>query len=83
MYFRIYEHPHHARPCREAFRQRDHQVRPHWTLRPVENKEPWTPAEVYEQGRTIIIPQGQGGAKTAKNKLVEQLHRTHGERLVA
>jgi len=83
VYFRIYEHPNHARQCLEEFRQRYNQVRPHWALRPAENKDPWTPAEVYEQGRTIIIPQWQGWAKAAQKKLDEQLDRTNGERLVA
>ncbi|MYI76150.1 MAG: transposase, partial [Gammaproteobacteria bacterium] len=36
MYFRIYEHPNHARGCLEEFRQRYNQVRPHWALRPAE-----------------------------------------------
>ncbi|MXZ56785.1 MAG: transposase [Gammaproteobacteria bacterium] len=83
MYFRIYEHPNHARGCLEEFRQRYNQVRPHWALRPAENEDPWTPAEVYEQGRTIIIPQWQGWAKAAQKKLEEQLDRTNGERLAA
>lgn len=83
VYFRIYESPNHARQCLEAFRQRYNQVRPHWALRPAENEDPWTPAEVYEQGRAIIIPQWQGWAKAAKKKLEEQLHQTNGARRVA
>ena len=83
VYFRIYEHPNHARQCLEEFRQRYNQVRPHWALRPAEKADPWTPAEVYEQGRTIIIPQWQGWAKAAQKKLEEQLDRTNGERLAA
>ncbi|MCY3542159.1 MAG: hypothetical protein OXH31_09690 [Gammaproteobacteria bacterium] len=58
-------------------------MRQHWALPPAENADPRTPAEVYEQGRTIIIPQWQGWAKTAQKKLEEQLDRTNGERLAA
>ncbi|MYI77707.1 MAG: DDE-type integrase/transposase/recombinase, partial [Gammaproteobacteria bacterium] len=83
VYFRIYEHPHHARPRLEEFLQRYNQVRPHWALRPAENEDPWTPAEVYEQGRTILIPQWRGWANAAQKKLEERLHRTTGERLAA
>lgn len=43
-------------------------VRPHWALQPAEKVPPCTPAEVYEHGRTIIIPQWRGWAKAAKNK---------------
>ncbi len=56
-YYRYYESPNDARTCLEEFRQRYNQVRPHWALRPVETADPWTPAEVYEQGRPVIIPQ--------------------------
>ncbi|MXZ55138.1 MAG: hypothetical protein F4Z14_03100 [Gammaproteobacteria bacterium] len=63
--------------------QRYNQVRPHWAFRPAEYVPPCTPAEVYEQIRTIIIPQWQGWAKAAKQKLEEQPHRTNGERLAA
>ena len=83
VYLRIYEHPNHARQCLEEFRHRYNLVRPHWALWPAENKDPWTPTEVYGQGRTIIIPQWQGWVKAAQKKLEEQLDRTNGERLAA
>ena len=83
VYFRIYDSPNHARRCLEEFRLRYNQVRPHWALRPAENADPWTPAEVYEHGRPVIIPKWQGWAKAAKKQLEDQLHQTNGERRVA
>ena len=83
VYFRTYDSPTLARKWLEEFRQRHDQIRTHWALRPAENEDPWTPAEVYEQGRAIIIPQWQGWAKAAKKQLEEQLHQTNGERRVA
>ena len=83
VYYRCYESPHEARSCLEEFRQRYNQVRPHWALRPAETADPWTPAEVYEQGRPVIIPKWQGWAKAARKKLEEQLQITNGERQVA
>lgn len=72
VYWRLYDHPAHARVCFEVFRERYNTLRPHWALIPTEGGDPLTPYDVYVEGRSIRIPQWQGWARGAKAKL-EQL----------
>ena len=83
VYYRCYKSPNDARSCLEECRQRYNLVRPHRALRPADTADPWTSAEVYEQGRPVIIPQWQGWAKAARKRLEAQLQITNGERHVA
>ena len=71
VYWRLYEGPNHARQCLDPFRERYNRVRPHWALRPDERVDPLTPADVYEDGLAVIIPQWQGWARAALSKLEE------------
>jgi len=69
VYWRMYDHPQHARACLVEFRERYNQRRPHWALTPESGGDPWVPAEVYTQEKTIGIPRWQTWAKGAKEKL--------------
>ena len=71
VYWRIYDHPQHARQCLAEFRERYNQRRPHWALVPEGGGDPWVPAEVYDGGKAIGIPKWQTWAKGAKKKLDE------------
>jgi putative transposase len=71
VYWRLYDHPAHARECLAAFWERYNRQRPHWALRPEEGGDPLVPEEVYAGGRTVQIPRWQGWAKAAKTKLDE------------
>lgn len=73
VYWRLYDHPQHARRCLAEFRERYNQRRPHWALTPEEGGDPLVPEEVYSQGRKIKIPKWQGWARAAKEKLEEML----------
>jgi putative transposase len=73
VYWRLYDHPQHARQCLAEFRQRYNCLRPHWALRPEEGGDPLVPQEVYAQGRVVQIPKWQGWARAAKAKLDEML----------
>ena len=69
VYWRLYEHPQHARTCLAEFRERYNLRRPHWALIPEEGGDPLVPDEVYRQGCLIQIPRWQGWARAAKKKL--------------
>ena len=71
VYWRQYSSPGHARQCLGEFRERYNRVRPHWALRPSENTDPVTPADVYEHGVDTVIPRWQGWAREARRKLEE------------
>ena len=69
VYWRLYDHPAHARECLAQFRQRYNTERPHWALRPADGGDPLVPAEVYAGGRTVQIPKWQSWAVKAKAEL--------------
>jgi len=73
VYWRLYDHPQHARECLAEFRERYNQRRPHWALVPEAGGDPWVPAEVYAGERTIQIPKWQTWAIAAQAKLDELL----------
>jgi transposase InsO family protein len=69
VYWRMYDHPQHARECLAEFRVRYNELRPHWALVPAEGGDVLTPADVYVLGRTIQIPRWQTWARAAQAKL--------------
>jgi transposase InsO family protein len=69
VYWRMYDHPQHARACLAEFRTRYNENRPHWALIPESGGDPLVPKEVYMQGRSIQIPRWQKWALAAKAKL--------------
>lgn len=71
VYWRLYDHPQHARTCLAEFRHRYNELRPHWALRPEQGGDPLVPKEVYADGRLVQIPQWQTWARAAKAKLDE------------
>ncbi len=73
VYWRLYDHPQHARECLAEFRERYNQRRPHWALVPEVGGDPWVPAEVYAGKRAIQIPKWQTWAIAAQAKLDELL----------
>jgi putative transposase len=73
VYWRLYDHPQHARLCLAEFRERYNRLRPHWALRPEEGGDPLVPEEVYAGGRLVQLPRWQGWARAAKAKLEELL----------
>lgn len=73
VYWRLYDHPQHARACLAEFRQRYNQLRPHWALIPEEGGDPLVPEEVYVRGCAIQIPQWQTWARAARARLEELL----------
>jgi transposase InsO family protein len=73
VYWRLYDHPQHARQCLAEFRQRYNTHRPHWALLPAAGGDPLVPQEVYAGGREIRIPSWQGWAVAAKAKLDQLL----------
>ena len=73
VYWRLYDHPQHARACLAEFRDRHNRLRPHWALIPEEGGDPVVPEEVYAGGVQIQIPAWQGWAQAAKRKLDELL----------
>lgn len=73
VYWRLYDHPQHARECLAEFRERYNQQRPHWALVPEEGGDPLVPDEVYRQDRQVQIPKWQGWATAAKKKLDEMM----------
>jgi transposase InsO family protein len=72
VYWRIYDHPQHARTCLAEFRTRYNERRPHWALVPEEGGDVLVPIEVYRDARKIQIPRWQAWARAAQAKL-EQL----------
>ena len=73
VYWRIYDHPQHARGCLAEFHERYNRRRPHWALIPEEGGDPLVPEEVYAGGQRVRIPKWQGWARAAKEKLDELL----------
>jgi putative transposase len=73
VYWRLYESPQHARECLAEFRERYNTRRPHWALVPEAGGDPFTPAEVYSEGRKIQIPRWQKWARAAQAKLEEMM----------
>ena len=73
VYWRLYDHPQHARECLAEFRARYNELRPHWALVPEEGGDPFVPVEVYAQGRHIQIPAWQEWARAAQAKLDQLL----------
>ena len=73
VYWRIYDHPQHARACLAEFRERYNTRRPHWALVPADGGDPLVPAEVYTGGCAIQIPKWQTWAVAAQAKLDELL----------
>ena len=69
VHWRLYDTPQHARECLAEFHARYNQRRPHWALAPVEGGDVLTPADVYQDGRTIQIPRWQAWARAAQAKL--------------
>ena len=69
VYWRLYDHPTHARECLAQFHQRYNTERPHWALRPVDSGDPLVPVEVYAGGRAVQIPKWQAWALKAKAEL--------------
>jgi transposase InsO family protein len=72
VYWRLYDHPQHARDCLAEFRDRYNQLRPHWALVPAEGGDPRVPHEVYVSGESIQTPRWQSWARAAEARL-EQL----------
>ena len=73
VYWRLYDHPQHARECLAEFRDRYNRLRPHWALRPEAGGDPLVPEEVYADGRAVKTPKWQSWAQAAKAKLDELL----------
>jgi len=73
VYWRLYDHPQHARECLAEFRERYNRLRPHWALRPETSDDPLVPHEVYAHGELVQIPRWQKWAQAAKAKQDEQL----------
>ena len=73
VYWRMYDHPQHARECLAEFRERYNIRRPHWALVPEEGGDPLVPIEVYAGGQAIQIPRWQGWVRAAKAKLEEMM----------
>ena len=63
VYWRLYDHPQHARACLAEFRDRYNRLRPHWALIPEEGGDPVVPEEVYAGGVQIQIPAWQFGPR--------------------
>jgi putative transposase len=73
VYWRLYDHPQHARACLAEFRVRYNERRPHWALLPEEGGDVLVPAEVYAGDRSIQIPRWQAWARAAQAKLEKML----------
>jgi putative transposase len=69
VYWRLYDHPQHARACLAEFRTRYNERRPHWALIPEEGGDVLVPIEVYRDARKIQIPRWQAWARAAQAKL--------------
>lgn len=69
VYWRMYDHPQHARECLAEFRARYNERRPHWALAPEEGGDVLVPIEVYRDARPIQIPRWQAWARAAQAKL--------------
>jgi transposase InsO family protein len=73
VYWRLYDHPAHARACLAEFRDRYNEHRPHWALIPEDGGDPLTPEDVYLTGLAVQIPKWQGWAKKAKEQLDQMM----------
>lgn len=73
VYWRLYDHPQHARKCLAEFRVRYNERRPHWALLPKEGGDVLVPNEVYRDGRKIQIPRWQSWAGAAQAKLKKMM----------
>lgn len=73
VYWNLYDSPAQARDQLAAFRQRYNEVRPHWALTPPGGGDPVTPADVYVRNVPVELPQWQGWAKAAKDKLEKRM----------
>lgn len=73
VYWRLYEHPQHARQCLAEFRERYNRLRPHWALRPEAGGDPLAPEEVYTASQVVQLPRWQQWAKAAKEKLDQMM----------
>ena len=69
VYWRLYDHPDHARECIEEFRQRYNANRPHWALIPEKGGDPLTPGDVFVKGMRTKYPRWQSWARVAKERL--------------
>jgi transposase InsO family protein len=69
VYWRMYDHPRHARECLAEFRARYNERRPHWALVPEAGGDVLVPIEVYRDARQIQIPRWQAWARAARAKL--------------
>jgi len=69
VYWRLYDHPQHARECLAEFRSPYNRVRPHWALTPEAGGDVLVPVEAYFEGRNIQIPKWQTWARAAQEKL--------------
>jgi putative transposase len=73
VYWRLYDHPQHARECLAEFRARYNERRPHWALVPEEGGDVLVPIEVYRDARKIQIPRWQAWARAAQAKLEKMM----------
>ena len=73
VYWRLYDHPQHARACLAEFRTRYNERRPHWALVPEEGGDVLVPIEVYRDARKIQIPRWQAWARAAQAKLEKMM----------
>jgi transposase InsO family protein len=66
VYWRMYDHPQHARECLAEFRARYNERRPHWALLPAEGGDVLAPIEVYraraKDSDSALAGVGPGGA---------------------
>lgn len=69
IYWRLYDHPRHARVCFAEFQERYNRRRPHWALVPESGGDPVTPYDVYVAGVKVTIPKWQDWAQAAKARL--------------
>jgi putative transposase len=77
VYWKLYRSPGEARESLEVFRRRYKDVRPHWTLIPIEGGDPVTPTDVYIHGPAVQLPKWQGWAKAARKKLEDMVADAH------
>lgn len=73
VYWNLYQSVDHAAESLEQFRERYNMDRPHWALRPTAGGDPLVPYEIYALKREIQIPEWQGWAKAAKQKIDEMI----------
>ena len=71
VYWNLYQGPAHARQCLAEFRHRYNWIRPHWALRPADDEDPLTPADVFVHDCCVVIPKWQGWARNCRTMLME------------